>query len=111
MSKLLEQQQRFAAMVATLIAQAQHLGYQVTLGEAFRTPEAAALNAQQGDGIANSLHTKKLAIDLQLFHGAMYLKSSLDYEPLGLWWEQQGGSWGGRFGDYDHFSLSYEGVR
>jgi len=30
---------------------------------------------------------------------------------LGLYWESIGGSWGGRFGDGNHFSLEHEGRR
>jgi len=30
---------------------------------------------------------------------------------LGEYWESIGGSWGGRFGDGNHYSLKYKGRR
>lgn len=111
---LREKQSRFAQMVAALILKAKELGYEVTLGEAYRTPEQAALNARKGSGISNSLHTIRLAVDIQLFQSGKYLDQSEQYEPLGVWWESIGGSWGGRFKtrpDGNHFSLEHNGVR
>jgi hypothetical protein len=115
---LLEKQMRFAFMVAQLISWATTQGYRVTFGEAFRTAEQAKLNAQQGTGISNSLHTKRLAVDLMLFtklpDGSWrYRTRSEDYLPLGEYWEFLGGSWGGRFSkpDGNHFSLEHEGIR
>jgi len=115
-----EKQRKFAQMVGQLITWCYENDYEVTFGEAYRTPEQAALNAAKGSGISNSLHTKKLAIDLSLFvdltEGGdedVYQKDSAAYLPLGLFWESIGGSWGGRFHrpDGNHFSLEHEGVR
>lgn len=108
-----ETQRKFSRMAADLIVWAYDNGFEITLGEAYRTPEQAALNAQKGSGIANSLHTKCLAIDLNLFKDGVYLKESSDHEPLGLYWESIGGSWGGRFKkpDGNHYSLEWEGVK
>jgi len=113
MTALSDKQREFPLMVAALIQWAYEQGYELTLGEAYRTPEQAALNAASGKGIANTLHTKRLAIDLNLFKDGVYLTNSTDYLPLGEKWEQLGGSWGGRFSkpDGNHFSLSHEGVR
>lgn len=111
---LREKQSKFAKMVGQLLLKAYELGYEVTLGEAYRTPEQAALNAQKGSGISNSLHTIRLAVDIQLFRNGVYLAASEEYEPLGKWWESIGGSWGGRFKnrpDGNHFSLEHQGVR
>ena len=103
---LRQKQSRFALLVAALINQAHVMGYEVTLGEAYRSGEEAARL-----GFKNSLHRSRLAIDLCLFRDGIFLTDSRDYQPLGEWWEQQGGSWGGRFSDPDgnHFSLAYEG--
>ena len=98
-------------MVARLLQHAAELDYEVTLGEAWRTPEQASRNAASGIGIANSLHCERLAIDLNLFKDGQYLQHDLDHEPLGLWWEAQGGSWGGRFGDGNHYSLEHNGIK
>ena len=61
-------------------------------------------------GAARSQHKRRLAIDLLLFKDGKYLTDTKDYAPLGLWWEQQGGAWGGRFEDGNHFSLAYQGA-
>ena len=53
---LLEQQQCFTRNVGLLIGYAYEHGYALTFGEAYRTPEQAALNAKSGKGITNSLH-------------------------------------------------------
>ena len=51
MMSLREKQSAFAIAVAHLILEAGVLGYDVTLGEAYRTPEQAARNAQATSGI------------------------------------------------------------
>ena len=45
---LSEKQQLFTVMVANLIHWAEEHGYRLTFGEAYRTPEQAALNAKKG---------------------------------------------------------------
>ena len=108
-----EKQRDFPVMLAALVTWAYANGYELTLGEAWRTPEQAALNASKGIGIANSLHCERLAIDLNLFRNGEFLTRLEDYLPLGEKWESLGGSWGGRFTspDADHFSLEHNGVR
>lgn len=110
---LSEKQQLFAVKVAQLILWADDHGYRLTFGEAYRTPEQAALNAKKGSGIANSLHTQRLAVDFNLFIGGQYQTDSAAYLPLGEYWESIGGAWGGRFSkpDGNHFSLEHHGVR
>lgn len=104
---------QFTAMVGQLIRFAYDNGYTLTFGEAYRTPEQCALNAQKGTGIVNSLHAKRLAVDFNLFYAGVYLTKTEDYRELGEYWESIGGSWGGRFSkpDGNHFSLEFEGVR
>ena len=109
MSKLLDRQCQFAAMVPRLIDHARALGFRVKLGEAYRSPEEAARLAALRKGIRKSLHTDALAIDLHLFIGETYCARTEDHRDLGEWWESQGGSWGGRFGDGNHYSLEWEG--
>ena len=108
-----EKQREFTLMVASLITWAYEQNFELTFGEAYRTPEQAALNAAKGSGISNSLHTKRLAVDLQLFIDDVYQTDSEAYLALGEKWESMGGSWGGRFShpDGNHFSLEHEGVR
>ena len=110
---LSERQRKFTRMLAELIVWAYDNGFEIAMGEVYRTPEQAALNAQKGSGIAKSLHTKCLAADLNLFKNGVYLTETSDHEPLGVYWESLGGSWGGRFSkpDGNHYSLEWEGVR
>jgi hypothetical protein len=111
---LSEKQQLFTKLIAQLILWADEKGMRVTFGEAYRTPEQAAINAKKGSGISNSLHTKRLAVDLNLFINGKYQTDSAAYVELGKFWESLGGSWGGRFKtnpDGNHFSLEHEGVR
>jgi hypothetical protein len=108
-----EKQRHFPLMVAALVTWAYEQGFEITFGEAYRTPEQAALNAKSGAGIANSLHTQRLAIDLNLFLSGEYQTQTEAYRPLGEKWESMGGAWGGRFTkpDGNHFSLEWQGVR
>ncbi|EHY1914506.1 M15 family peptidase, partial [Escherichia coli] len=85
--KLSEKQQLFAVMIADLIHWAQEHGYRLTFGEAYRTPEQAALNAKTGKGIRNSLHTLRLAVDFNLFINGEYQTDTDAYRPLGEYWE------------------------
>lgn len=104
-----EKQRKFVRMVGLLIEWAYSHNYELTFGDAYRSPEAAALNAKKGLGIASSLHCQRLAIDLNLFIGGQYQTATEAYLPLGEYWESLGGSWGGRFKDGNHFSLAHEG--
>lgn len=95
-------------MVANLIVQAVHMGYEVTLGDAYRDPRVhGAMGEKKGYGAANSFHKQRLAIDINLFKDGKYLEGTEAHKPLGLWWEDQGGTWGGRFKtpDGNHYSL------
>jgi hypothetical protein len=58
-----QKQRLFSKMVAELILWAYGEGFELTFGEAYRTPEQAALNAAKGLGIKRSLHCDRLAID------------------------------------------------
>lgn len=109
-----EKQQLFTIKVANLVLWAESHGFRLTYGEAYRTPEQAALNAKKGSGISNSLHTQRLAVDFNLFINGEYQTKTEAYLPLGEYWESIGGSWGGRFKsnpDGNHFSLEHNGVR
>jgi hypothetical protein len=102
---LREQQSKFAHQVALLILQAEMMGYAVTFGDAYRDPRLhGSLGIQKGYGSAHSFHKKRLAIDLNLFKDGVYLEGSAAHSRLGEWWESQGGTWGGRFKDGNHYS-------
>jgi hypothetical protein len=110
--KLLQMQQKFSPMVARLILKAEEMGYKTTLGDAFRDPRAfGEIGVKKAYGHPSSGHKKHLAIDLNLHKDGKYLTQTKDHEPLGLWWESIGGTWGGRFEDGNHYSLEFEGVK
>lgn len=108
---LRQKQSRFARAVALLIQFATQRGYEVTFAEAYRTPEQAKRNAAAGTGISNSLHTSRLAIDLNLFRDGHWLSSTKAHEPLGAFWESLGDDyhWGGHFNDGNHYSVGWQG--
>ncbi len=112
---LSQKQQKLSVLVAKLILWAHEKGYGLTFGEAYRPPEQAALNAQKGSGISNSLHTKRLAVDVNLFINGTYQTDSAAYQPLGDYWKTLDPecAWGGDFKkpDGNHFSLAHEGVK
>ena len=114
MSDLRENQARFMTMLGQLLAYVETLdGYRVRGDWLYRSPQANNL----AGGIADSLHTQRLAIDLVLDKRNaagvwVWQQRSEDYEPLGVFWESIGGTWGGRFKpvpDGVHFSLAYGG--
>lgn len=110
-----QKQSRFALGVALLIQKADEMGYSVTFGEAYRTPEQAALNAAKGYGISNSLHTERLAIDLNLFKDGRYITDGEGHTELGRWWKSLGQDYrhGGDFTkkDHNHYSITPDGRR
>ena len=115
MSDLWNLQTEFSQSAALLIQKAKKLGYQVTLGEAFRTAEQAAYNAAHGLGIAHSVHQDKLAIDINLFKNGSYITDDTGHKDLGAWWKTLGDKyrWGGDFEreDFNHYSITPDGVR
>ena len=109
---LLEHQFKFSRMVCELLMKVQELGFNATLGDAFRDQRLhGPLGTKLGYGHPKSCHKIRLAIDVNLFRGNVYLTDTKDYETLGIWWESVGGTWGGRFQDGNHFSLSYNGMK
>ena len=103
-----------SACVSELIAWAETQGYELTLGEAWRTPLQAAANAASGAGIANSLHLSRLAIDLNLFVGGVLAEASA-YKPMADYWLTLDplccAGYYFHSCDADHFSVSYKGVQ
>lgn len=109
---LRQKQARFAQLAARLIQQADALGYEVTLGDAYRDARAFGdIGQRKAYGHPKSCHKLRLAIDLNLFVDGVYRGDTASHRPLGEWWEQQGGTWGGRFGDANHYSLEHDGMR
>jgi hypothetical protein len=106
---LRQKQSLFATLVARLIQHAVTEGYEVTFGETYRSPEEADRLARLGAGVRNSLHTARLAVDLNLFKDGVFQTTSGAHRPLGEWWERQHPlcRWGGRFQDGNHYSLAH----
>ena len=109
MSKLLDAQFQFAEMVPRLLDKAKELGFKYKGGDWLRDPRCPY-------GSKSSRHRSALALDINLFRVTtytdtngltktkhIYLEETDDYRSLGLWWESQGGIWGGRFEDGNHF--------
>lgn len=139
-SELLKAQWLFAESLPRLIDHAVQLGYKVTLGEVYRSNEQAELNAigfsgraavakliekqfpllaakiadNRGNGIRNSVHCLRLAVDLQLFDASgKWLTDAYPYTLLADFWESLGPTHraGIRFGDTPHFSLEFNGAK
>lgn len=140
METLRQKQSRFVEMLGDLIREAKIQGFELTLGESYRSDEQAAINAlgpsgratlamvaaqnhlladfvnsvknnpKEGNGIKNSLHTLRLAQDFNIFRDGQLVNAEV-ITPLGEYWERIGGTWGGRFRDPSHFSLEHNGVK
>jgi hypothetical protein len=103
----------FPTLLGRLLTFAADNGIPVQLGECYRTPQQAAWNAAHGKGIATSLHTERLAVDLLCFrkHSGKWtwlqVGNEPEYRALGEHWESlhPDCAWGGRFNDAGHFSL------
>ena len=105
-------QRRFTRMIAKLIEYAYDSGYELTFGDAYRDPRLhGQVGEKKGYGNPKSCHKIRLAVDFNLFRDGVWLQETADHEPLGMYWESIGGSWGGRFKDGNHYSLEFEGVR
>lgn len=103
-------QQQFVLNVSRLIGHIYDHKYTCTFGEAYRTPEQAAIYAEEGKGIVNSQHCKRLAIDLNLFDAlGRYLTDVEDYRQFGAYWKalDHHNRWGGDFHllDGNHFEV------
>lgn len=116
---LFQKQWLFVRLIPLLIAKAELLGLMLTFGEAWRPEAVAAEYAKPGgvQGIKNSLHKLRLAMDFNLFKDGVWLKDTADFKDLGEYWESLSlpGTytcvWGGRFGDGNHFSIEHNGVK
>jgi len=105
-----QKQRLFTKKVGLLILYAYELGYELSLGDAYRDPRVhGAVGDKKSYSSANSNHKSRLAIDLNLFKDGQYLTTTKDHLPLGEFWESIGGAWGGRFNDSNHYSLEHNG--
>lgn len=116
MSKLLESQMAFLQDVCKLLARIETLGYQVTLGEGWRTMDQQKIYVKTGRSkTLESEHLNRRAIDLNIFKDGR-LCTRAEIKPIGDYWEslnplnRWGGNWRGlvdagksKFIDTPHF--------
>jgi len=109
-------QWEFLQCLALLIGYARMNGYKLTMGRGYASPKA---NEADG-GHPNSTHLHRLAIDLNLF-----VDVDDDGKPdwieddhpawtdLGEYWVwlHTEARWGGSWGDFNHFSFEWQGVK
>lgn len=106
-------QREFARDIATLVVWAYENGYELTYGDAYRSPKAfGAMGEPSPYGRSKSAHKQRLAVDFNLFKNGEYLTSTEDHRPLGEKWEsiREDNVWGGRFDDGNHYSKKYNGI-
>jgi hypothetical protein len=115
MSAYTDLQSKFAFNMARFLRWLEVQGYQVGLGEAWRSDMQAAWNEEHGIGTRNSLHCDRMAQDLIIRKNGVQVGKE-DYERCGAAWEALDtlNKWGGRFtgktaGDWSHFSQTYQG--
>lgn len=113
---LSSKQALFTLNISKLIAWAYERGYCLTFADAYRAPRQALENAEAGTGIVHSLHTLRLAIDLNLFVNGRYLPDSIEHRPLGEYWKSLHplNRWGGDFRprpDGNHYSMEHDGIK
>lgn len=107
---LLPAQFKFLLDTGKLFEFAASKGFVLTYGETYRSPEQQAIYVRSGRSRTyNSLHLKRLAIDLNIFHNGVLVVSKASLQPLGNYWESLDplNSWGGngiRMVDLPHFS-------
>ena len=106
-----EKQRRFMPMVAELIEYAYSNGYELTLGDGYRDPRLhGQVGEKKGYGHPKSAHKQRLAIDLNLFKGGVYLTDGSGHDVLHDYWDTLGGA--PRIPhDLNHYSLEYGGIR
>jgi hypothetical protein len=99
-SDLIKNQQAFLLDVAKLIEQANLKGFICTAGELYRPQEMEDIYFKEGKSKThNSNHTRRLAIDLNIFMPDGTFATLGQIEPLGTFWESLHtlNRWGGNF--------------
>ena len=105
---MVEEQWKFLQDVAKLLLYAEATSVVLTGGELYRTEEQQKIYFTSGKSkTMNSMHLKRLAIDLNFFVDGELVYEHPKVEALGTYWEsldkknQWGGFW--NFKDYPHF--------
>ena len=104
------EQASFLLDVCLLVNKATEMGFQVTAGELYRTPEQQQIHVRAGRSkTMNSLHLQRRAVDLNFFWQGKLCYDKTVLAPLGAYWESLHplNSWGGngvKLVDTPHFS-------
>ena len=107
---LVKAQAEFLLDVGRLVKYASETGWAVTAGELYRSPEQQEIYVKTGRSkTMNSLHLKRLAIDLNFFKDGKLVYDKHALTSLGAYWEKLHplNSWGGNgktLVDTPHFS-------
>lgn len=98
----------FTHCLSLLLAEIERAGYEAAIDWVKRTPECRV-----GKLGARSTHTVALAADLNLYRDGRWLSATADHRPFGEFWESLHplARWGGRFGDGNHYSFEWQGVK
>jgi hypothetical protein len=106
---LVNEQDAFLDDVAKLLVKIKELGFQRSAGEMFRTVEQQEIYVKTGRSqTKNSMHLKRLAIDLNFFKNGKLIYDVATLKPIGDYWESLSprNRWGGNwktFKDVPHF--------
>lgn len=109
MSPLVTAQSEFLLDMCKLIVKANELGFVVTGGELYRSPEQQQIYVRTGRSqTMNSNHLRRCAIDLNFFKDGKLTYSIELLKPLGEYWKSLNAKndWGGfwkSFKDVPHF--------
>lgn len=96
---LSDTQGRFSLALAHIIQRAVELGYVVSVRDVHRSAEEQARMVKEGKSkTMKSAHLESRAADLVLYKGGLAITGGEEFRPLGEFWENLGGRWGGRFG-------------
>ena len=88
----------FTRNIAELILYAHSIGFMVAETYCMRCRDCPV-------GKKNSAHKECLAVDLDLYINGRYKTKTNDHAPLGKWWREHGGKWGGDFNDGNHYEF------
>lgn len=106
----ISEQAAFLLDMGRLVLKATELGFQVTAGELYRTPEQQEIYVRTGRSkTMQSLHLQRRAVDLNFFKSGKLVYDKAAIAPLGAYWESlhPWNSWGGngiKLVDVPHFS-------
>lgn len=104
------EQAAFLLDMCKLIQKATEMGFVVTAGELYRTPEQQQIYVKTGRSrTMNSLHLSRRAVDLNFFKDGKLCYDKAALAPLGAYWESLNplNSWGGngvKLVDIPHWS-------